>query len=216
MEMKECMTLEQKKRLLIALKSLKEEYTGNVGGETDIANADNLVAEDEFTAAVKPERNIIAKTFDTQGDFDSYVNQRRGIEITPKEQQAILGLDSVRPTQQSKFFIEFETTDNFGKNNTTIIKKLKQGNQFCWTAFSKYEGAEDKNKPEGSEDESPEKEETPEKEEEHPKDLGLKEQSPSNNELTVNDSIRITKTNTFVNDTQGADILSDFLKKLDI
>lgn len=217
--MKECMTLEQKKRLLIALRSLKEEYTGNVGGETDIANADNLVAEDEFTAAVKPERNVVAKTFDTEGDFDSYVNQRRGIEITPKEQQAILSYTKTKPTQNDRFFIRYETTDDFGNNDTTVIKKLREGNQFCWTAFSKHETAEEEGKPEGSEKEVPEKgEEEPSKEkgEKTPEDLKLKEQLPVNNELTVNDPIRITKTITFVDDTQGADTLSDFLKKLDI
>lgn len=217
--MKECMTLEQKKRLLIALRSLKEEYTGNVGGETDIANADNLVAEDEFTSAVKPDRNVVAKTFDTEGDFDSYVNQRRGIEITSKEQQAILGYAKTKPTQRDRFFIRYETTDDFGNNDTTVIKKLREGNQFCWTAFTKHETAEEEGKPEGSEKEIPEKgeEEIPkEKGNESPKDLELKEQLPTNDEFTVNDPIRITKTSTFVDDTQGADILSDFLKKLDI
>ena len=37
-------------------------------------------------------------------------------------------------------------------NDTTIIKKLKEGNQFCWTAFSKHESAEEEGNPEGSED----------------------------------------------------------------
>ena len=36
---KEYMTEVQKRRLLEILKTLKEEYTGNVGGETDIRNA---------------------------------------------------------------------------------------------------------------------------------------------------------------------------------
>ena len=207
------MTEKQKRRLLIGLKSLKERYTGNVGGETDIEYADNLVSEDEFTAAVKPERNVVAKTFDTQGDFDSYANQRRGIEMTPKEQQAViteqipkpstpstpsnqlqqpipnnnkditindpiritksitfsddtegadiladfiekLELQKSKPTQQDKFFIKYEITDNFGKNETTIIKKLKEGNQFCWTAFSKHESAEEEGNPENSDKES--------------------------------------------------------------
>jgi hypothetical protein len=202
----------QKKMLLVGLKKIKE-CTGNIGGETDITNADNLVAEDEFTAATKPERNIIAKTFDTKADFDSYVNQRRGIEMTSKEQEALiteelpsqqsnssgnpemnntngeedftvndpiritksitfvddtegadiladliekLELQTSKPTQQDKFFVKYEITDNFGKNETTVIKKLKEGNQYCWTAFSKHESAEDEGKPEGSEEDSQE------------------------------------------------------------
>lgn len=214
--MKDRMTTEQKGRLLEVLKGLREEYTGNVGGETDIRNADNMmVAEDEFTAAIKPERNAIAKTFDTKGDFDSYVNQRRGIEMTKKERDALmiseqapapamaakpatpsnqpapaapqepegeedvtvddtiritksitfidetdganilsdliekLELHKAQPTYQDKFLIKYEVTDDFGDNDTTVIKKLKEGNQFCWTAFSKHETAEEEGKPEG-------------------------------------------------------------------
>ena len=79
------LTEDQKRKILYSLKTMKEEYTGNVGGETDIANADNLVAEDEFTAATKPEPNVISKTFDTEADYDSYLNQHRGIEIISKE-----------------------------------------------------------------------------------------------------------------------------------
>ena len=210
-ELKSKMSEDQKRRLLKTLKALKEG--GNVGGETDITNADNLVAEDEFTAAEKPERNVIAKTFDTKADFDSYVNQRRGIEITPRELQSLvteeipgataqsstqpipsqpsannggeeittvndpiriiksitftdeneganiladlilkLGLQKEKPTQRDRFFVKFETTDAFGNNTTVVIKKLKEGTQFCWTAFSKHETAEEEGTPEGSEE----------------------------------------------------------------
>lgn len=203
--LKDKMTQEQKRRLLIGLRKLKEEYTGNIGGETDITNADNLqVNEDEFTTRVGPETNVIAKTFDTKSDFDSYVNQRRGIEITSKEVQSIvseladpsqnsggenevtdddtiritktitfvdeneganiladllikLELQDQKPTETTRYYIKYEATDEFGNNNTTVIKKLKEGNQFCWTAFSKYERAEEEGNPEVPE-ETPEKE----------------------------------------------------------
>lgn len=168
--LKESMSEAQKRRLLISLRSLKEGM-GNIGGETDISNADNLsVSESEFTTAQKPESKVISKTFDTKGDFDSYVNQRRGIEMTPKEQQSILGYRT-KPTQQDKFFIKYEVTDDFGNNNTTIVKKLKEGNQFCWTAFTKHESAEEEGKPEGSEEpniEKGEKEEEPMLKERYP------------------------------------------------
>lgn len=203
--LKDKMTQEQKRRLLIGLRKLKEEYTGNIGGETDITNADNLqVNEDEFTTRVGPETNVIAKTFDTKSDFDSYVNQRRGIEITSKEVQSIvseladpsqnsggenevtdddtiritktitfvaeneganiladllikLELQDQKPTETTRYYIKYEATDEFGNNNTTVIKKLKEGNQFCWTAFSKYERAEEEGNPEIPK-ETPEKE----------------------------------------------------------
>jgi len=217
------MTLEQKQRVLKALRSLKEEYTGNVGGETDIANADNLVAEDEFTSGAT-ERNVVAKTFDTKADFDSYVNQRRGIEMTPKEQQAILGWKQAKPTQQDRFFVKYETTDDFGNNDTTVIKKLKDGNQFTWTAFSKHETAEEEGKPEGEEEPSMNEaaptaptqpaQSTPSNQ---PAPAPAPAQpAPEDNEVTVEDPIRITKTITFADDSQGANILGDFLRKLDI
>ena len=124
MKIRESMTSEQKKKLLITLKKLQESYsnTGNVGGETDITNADNLMVSEEAPA----NKNVMAKTFDTEGDFDSYVNQNRGIEMTPKEQQAVLGYKTAKPTQQDKFFVKYEITDGFGHNSTTIIKKMKE------------------------------------------------------------------------------------------
>jgi hypothetical protein len=215
--LKEQMSEEQKRKLLVGLRKFKEEVTGNVGGETDITNADNLQTnENEFTSGdTAPETKVVAKTFDTNSDFDSYVNQRRGIEMTPKERQAIvteqaaapptqatpsakptpsdkpnepssdeetiddkiriqksitftdethgseilsnflaeLGLSNQRPTSGDKFFMKYEVTDDFGNNTTTVIKKLKEGSQFCWTAFSKYETAEEEGKPEEKEEE---------------------------------------------------------------
>lgn len=182
-EVRDKMTDEQKRKLLIGLRKLKEGYAG--GGNTDITNADNLVAEEEGV-----ERKVIAKTFDTKSDFDSYVNQHRGIEMTPKEQQAVVGFKQSSPTHQDKFFVKYENTDDFGTNNTTVIKKLKDGNQFCFTAFTKHEKAGAEPEPEAGGDE--------------------------NAALTVNDEIRIVKTITFENDSEGSNILGDFLRELGI
>lgn len=211
------MTLEQKKKVLKLLYSMKE---GNIGGETDITNADNLVAEDEFTGATEQERNVIAKTFDTKADFDSYTNQRRGIEMTPKEQQAVLTYKDATPTQKDRFFIKYETTDDFGNNATTIIKKLKEGNnQFCWTAFSKHETAEEEGKPEGTEEPSLNEQEPPQNNsqpQQNNNNQNLPPTKPEDDEVVVDDPIRITKTITFVNDTEGSNILADFLRKLEL
>lgn len=201
------MSEEQKKRLLVGLRKLKET-TGNVGGETDIAYADNLdVNENEYTSGnTREEPKVVSKTFDTKADFESYVNQRRGIEITPKEQQATISeqtqmprpqaqsnppeekemtvddnirisktitfsndtegadiladfleeleLHNQRPMESDRFHMKYELTDPFGINSTIVIKKLKEGNQFCWTAFAKYEHAEDEGKPKPSDDSS--------------------------------------------------------------
>lgn len=232
-KLKRTMTLEQKKRVLKSLKLLREQ-DGNIGGTTDIVNADNLqVNEDEYTARVQPERNAVAKTFDTEADFDSYVGQRRGIEMTQKELQAILGYRQVKPTHQDKFSVEFESTDEFGKNSTTVVKKLRDGNQFCFTAFSKHEDANEEGKPKGSEDPSlnelsptPSAKSipsgTPQVKPSQPKKPAPAPFKPQaaptepkgNEEVTVYDPIRITKSTTFVDD--GSNILGDFLLKLDI
>ena len=235
MKMKDRMTEEQKRRLLVGLRKLKEQ-SGNIGGTTDIPADGNLtVAENEFTSGDhQPSAKVIAKTFDTEADYDSYVNQRRGIEMTPKELQVVsvmaeatipqqaqqplptpqpaapkapprpqsnpkphqqipssnsqespedttaddkirvqksntfmddtqgadvlsnflseLELSQEKPVSGDKFSLRFELTDDFGNNTTTVIKKLKEGTQFCWTAFSKYESAEEEGNP-GSKDE---------------------------------------------------------------
>ena len=163
----------------------------------------------EYDEQSGEERNVVAKTFDTKSDFDSYVHQRRGIEMTPQEQQSILNFKEAKPTQQDKFFVKYETTDNFNNNSTTVIKKLKEGNQFCWTAFSKHETAEEEGNPESGEDL---KEAAP---------ISTTPTIPSNQpqedaEVTVDDTIRITKTITFVDETEGAKILGDFLRKLEL
>ncbi len=245
MKLKEHMSEEQKRRLLVGLRKLKEGYaSATKGGEcgvdtTDIVNPDNLVAEDEFTSQLRPEPKVVAKTFDTKSDFDSYVNQRRGIEMTPKEIQAVsvmseqtspystpaqpqqqqqpiqqqppqqnqpsqkpsapkhddkeettdvtaddkirvqksqtfvdetqgadmlsnflaeIGLAKEKPISGDKFHMRYEVTDDFGNNTTTVIKKLKEGNQFCWTAFSKYESPEEEGNPKSKDEDEDEEE----------------------------------------------------------
>lgn len=193
--LKEYLNKDEMQKVLSGLKKVREEYTGNIGGETDIANADNLMSED-----IPDEQgsNVVAKTFDTKADFDSYVNQHRGIELTTKEQQAVIGFKNAKPTQQDRFFVKYEKTDAFGTNSTTVIKKLKEANQFCWTAFSKHEQASDEGKPEAAEEKP------------------VTEQEESEDQLTVNDPIRITKSTTFNNDVEGSKILGDFLRTLDL
>lgn len=232
---KPSMTEKQKRRLLIGLKKFREEYTGNVGGETDITNADNLVGED---AMDKPERNVIAKTLDTRSDFDSYVNQRRGIEMTPKEQQSIINFKKTQPTQRDKFFVKYESTDNFGNNSTTVIKKIKEDGHLVWKAFQTFEGTEEEEEaPEGNE--AP-KNETPKETLAEPEIPQLKElvatvppakpapqpqppakpaqpqsaEKPEEEEITSDDPIRITTTVPFTDDIEGANVLADFLIKL--
>lgn len=176
-KMKECLSPEGKKKMLQLLNQFKQ-----------LVKEQGVVTEDEGA-----ERNVVAKTFDTQGDFDTYVNQHRGIEMTPKELQAILGFKTAKPTQQDKFFVKYENTDEFGTNDTTVIKKMKEGGQFCWTAFAKHESADEEAAP-----------------------AAEGEPSQAGQDVTVDDQIRITKSITFTEDVESANILGDFLRKLDI
>lgn len=212
---------EQKRKLLVGLKSLRNE---TIGGETDITYADNLtVDENEFTVDEPQERNVISKTFDIKSDFNSYTNQHRGIEITQKEQQAIINYTKSKPIRIDRFFIKYETTDSFRNNESTVIKKLKEENQFCWTAFSKTESAKEEETPEGSEESIPTKK--PEIKEiapilpkppGQPNQPSIPVRNNKNANITVSDTIRITKSITFIDETDGANILADFLETLEI
>lgn len=221
-ELKNQMSDDQKRRLLVGLRKFRESVLG--GEPVEDPSGNMLTTEDEFTGtgvSTSTEPKTIAKTFDTEADFDSYIQQRRGIEMTPKELTAIQNFREARPTMMDKFMVKYEATDEFGQNDTTVIKKLREpeSGQFCWTAFSTHEAAEDEGKPE-------EPEETGDKgggEDELPDLPDLKEQDdshmpsePDNDEVTVGDKIRISKSITFADETQGADILANFLQALDI
>lgn len=194
MKMRESLSIEGKRKLLYGMKLYKKSIVkfGNI-------------TEDVMD---HPERNSIAKTFDTKADFDTYTNQRRGIEMTDKEQQSIIGYTNTTPTQQNKFTVKYETTDDFGNNTTTVIKKLKDGDKFCWISFSRHESTDDKN--------DNIKEDTSNKQISTPQRSTNQVKPPTNSEITVDDLIRITKSITFIDDVDGSNILSDFLRKLNI
>jgi len=200
---KNTLTIEQKRKLLVGLKTIRENM-GIQGGVTDISNPDNLlVNENEFTNKNSTyEPKTIAKTMVTNADFDSYINQRRGIEFTPKELQAVYNYLHARPSQQDKFFVKYETTDGFGNNETTVIKKWKENNQFVWIAFTKHEAAEESNSEVEKKAEA--------------QSQGMDSAKSSNGEMTIDDQIHISKTIPFIDDTQGANILSNFLSALDL
>lgn len=178
------LTIENRKKLILGLKKIFAEH-GNIGGETDIVNSDNLMVSENSEDLKK----VISKTFDTEGDFDNYVKQHRGIEITDMEQQSVINHKKETPTNANKFFIEYNTTDQFGNNVTAIIKKLKEGNLFCWTAFVSTKNAT---------------EEVPDNTQE------------TDNKMKTSDTIRIIKSNTFSSDSEGAVILSAFINNLEL
>jgi hypothetical protein len=230
MEMREGMTAEDKRKLLIGLK----QYKASVAKENSMTLSPQepmWISEEQPNA----ERNVVAKTFTQQGNFDPFVNQNRGIQFAPKEMEALANFKKiVAPTTIDPFSARFETTDDFGNNTTTVIKKHRQGNQFVFTAFAKHDSSRPEPEPEpepapkqGMPPTSPKGMPAPKgapakggatqstgAKPSMPSMPSLKElatgQSPTDNQITI------TKTITFTDEIKGADILADFLRTLDL
>lgn len=187
---KRFLTLEHKKKLLKILK----EYRILSENDNYIGARDNM------------EMNVISKKFSTNAEFDSYVSQHRGLEILPKEQQAITNYKNIKPSEFTKFFVKYESTDEFSNNTTTIIKKLKEGGKCCWTAFQKIQSLN------GSESSIQEADEMP-----TPENQPAPNQQPQEQPEPQNDKkIEIVKSIPFEDEIKGSEIISEFLIKLDL
>jgi len=224
-EIKGSLTSEQKKKLIVGLKTLKKKIAKE--------NAMTLSPQEPMNLdedIPNKERNVISQTFTVDNeDFDSYINRYRGIQFTPKENDAILNFRNiVHPTAQDPFFVRFENVDDFGNNTTTVVKKFKKGDQFVFTAFSSVtKTPEPESEPEA---EMPSPEKPPQGltneptgkpgiagKAEKPGSAAKPELPPlkEQDEMDKNQTL-ISKSIPFQDDTEGADILSDFLRKLDI
>lgn len=222
---KNSLSLEEKKKLLYGLKLMKKKL--------EKENAMTMSPQEPMwisDAIENQERNVISKTFKTEGNYNAFVNQNRGIQFSPKEMEAITNFKNMlEPTALDPFMVRFETTDDFGNNSTTTIKKFKQGNQFVFTSFSSHDQI---NEPEKEEPEQPQmpqgKGMTPPTGKPAPgKPTATPAVKPPQggkgglpplkeaNEPNPNEII-VTKTITFSDEIQGADILADFLRKIDL
>lgn len=213
--MKESLSTEEKRKLLYGLKLLKKKIEKEM---YDHSPGEPMWISEEDPNA---ERNVIAKTFAIDGDFDPYVNKNRGIQFTGKEIDAIENFkENVAPSAFDQFMVRFETTDDFGNNTTTVIKKFRQGNQFVFTAFAKHDKAElEPEKPEPEPEApkqapqagpAPAKKPVPTGPPGSPAPVKEAEEDPMGSKIVV------TKTVAFTNDIQGADVLADFLRTLDL
>jgi hypothetical protein len=185
-----CLTTEHKKKLVKILKEHK-----------------NLFENDDcFDGSENMESNVIAKKFNTSADFEGYVSQHRGLEILPKEQQTVINHRTIKPSEFTKFSIKYESTDEFGNNTTTIIKKLKENGKCCWTAFQKNQAQNNQVEPIQEADE-----EQPTPEENQPEATNDTQAVPQDDK-----NIEITKSIPFMDEIKGSEILSEFLIKLDL
>lgn len=220
-ELKNSLSIEGKKKLILGLKRWKEKLAKE--NSMTLSPQEPMWVSEEIP---NKERNVIAKTFTINGDFNQYVNRNRGVQFTSKEMDSISNFKSnVTPTFQDKFSIKFETTDDFGNNTTCIIKKHLQGNQFVFTAYTSHDKARPEPKPESKPIQKPT---LPSTKKISPPVKGTSPlstskptnkptpSSPLKEENNMNNQIEVTKTITFQNDNQGADILADFLRKIDL
>lgn len=199
---KDKLSLNEKKKLLYGLKLLKKK--------TQKENAMTLSPQEPMWISEEysnTERNVVAKTFSVQDEFENYVNKNRGIQFTPKELDSITNFKTASPSSQDPFVVRFEKTDDFGNNQTIVIKKHRQGNQFVFTAYTKYDSME----PMGSEEPDIEM-----GKQQKPMSQSSKKPPVMKEENEMENKVIVTKTITFSDDTQGSDILADFLRKLDL
>lgn len=185
-------------------------------GELKVGKA----AEGSLTEDEVGERNPIAKVEKTSGELESYAAQRPRIEFTDKELQSIIGFkDQAQPTQQDKFVVKYQTSDPDGANITTIVQKEREGQVFNFVAYGKKENSNNQGLPGDAPEPADDGGDDTGDDEGGMPDLGsLKENEDPNQpqEITADEDIVITKSITFSDDTQSADVLSDFLRALEL
>ncbi len=161
----------------------------------------------------------VANTFHVKNEWSKYIKPYIGQPLSPKELEALQNYEEKKPTTTARTEIWYNSTDEFGISKTTVIKKMKDGGQFSYTAFQKQEkptpdeekGAEDQEMkmnvggpPEMPQGEMPPGSPTPPTE------------TPEKEEKAEKDDITVTKSILFKDDIKGAAVLVDFLKKLDL
>jgi len=172
------------------------------------------------------EDNAVASNFVKDGDFDIFVNQFRGIQLTSKEKLAAQNfdkdLDEETKPNVDNFNITVDTSDDFGNNTHAVIKKLQEKGQFVWTAFIKTSSANTdasaETEPGGD---SPLKEVGEPQPQAPPASPAQKTPPVSDPTSTEEPSVEkgkvtIKKSIPFSNDTEGARILNLFLKQIEV
>ena len=136
--------------------------------------------------------NPLAKEFTKTAIYDQYVQKFVGLPFSQKELESINNYTDVKPSKIDKNQVRYESSDQFNNNTTTGIKKLREGTQFAYTAFTKYTQTTPEEKPEDQQDKT------------------VTPAGPQPEDVIVAKSVA------FTDDLEGSKILSDFLRKLDL
>lgn len=226
---RESLTMEKKKELLIGLKTLKQKIERE---NVNLSPMEPMNLEEDSPSL---EKSVIAKSFPTSGNFNAVINKNRGIQFAPKEVDAIRRFEEfATPTTIDPFMVRYETSDMFANNTRVVIKKHQDGSQFSFAAYisSKNTGPDsedgeeappqdkmqksmpspDKQKPMAQKPPAPGKPPAP------TPSKPSRSSMPTLKELATSgsDNIIIKKSVTFQDDIKGADILADFLRELDL
>jgi len=181
--------------------------------------------------------NPIAKEFTIKGDYDAVVGNKpgsssqRGYDGNPfsqKELESISSFTQVKPAplktdaKGNTTQIKYETSDQFNNNTTTTIMKLNAGSQKAYSAFTKYSrttpeepaqdqapemGAPEPGAPEPGQPPAP-----PVQEAQSAQPTG----QPGATQAEEQEDIIVANSVPFTDDEEGAKILSNFLRKLDL
>jgi hypothetical protein len=172
--------LQLKKTVLSILKDIQEPM---------------YLQEDDTETNINP----IAKTIPSiKRNFEQYVAEHLGHPLGTKEKEALNTFQDTKPTKVSREEIRYETTDEFQQSTTTVIKKMRSGTDFVFTAFIKHS-----------------KPETPDEKEAPPEAGAETGPTPTAKEAGV-DEIIVTNSIPFKDEIKGGSILAEFLKKLDL
>jgi hypothetical protein len=221
---KEGLSIEEKKKLLYGLKLVRQKLAKE--NAMTLSPQEPMYLDEEVP---NKERNVVAQTWTEEGDFDAHINKNelRGVEFAPQEQDAIQNYKKFSsPSLITSYMVRYESTDDFGNNTSTAVKKYMQGQgQWVFVAFAKHSSSRPEPKPEAPPKQSPPKGGQPPMKAGQPPakggvkpSMGSKPSVPPLKEVEepVDNQITVTKTITFQTQTEGANILADFLRGLDL
>ena len=140
------------------------------------------------------EVNPISKQFTVKDDYEKYIKRYIGQPFANKELEAINNFKEQKPNKLTRIDVRYETADEFNNNTTTVIKKMRDSGEFSFNAFTKHKKSQ-------TDDET---------------DIPVSDDEQNDEQNNDQEDIIVTKSTLFKDEIEGGNILSEFLKKLDL